>query len=53
MLKTLIDHEKKTGQKVEAEIVTWRGMMTKLFQAPFEDRDGYENKAMMLQTLLI
>ncbi|POS82722.1 hypothetical protein EPUL_004653 [Erysiphe pulchra] len=30
LLKTLINLEQKTGQKVEANFITWRGMMTKI-----------------------
>jgi RAT1-interacting protein len=36
LLKTIIAHEQKTGKKIDANVVTWRGMMTKvrLFKAP-------------------
>lgn len=30
LLKTVIAHEEKTGEKVEAGVITWRGMMTKV-----------------------
>lgn len=30
LLKTIIDYEQKTGKAVEADIITWRGMMTKV-----------------------
>lgn len=30
LLRTLIAHEKEIGQKVEVDIITWRGMMTKV-----------------------
>ena len=30
LLKTIIAHEQKTGSRVEAGIITWRGMMTKV-----------------------
>lgn len=30
LLKTLIDLEMRTGSKCEADIITWRGMMTKV-----------------------
>lgn len=49
LLRTLIELEKKTGEKVDTEVVTWRGMMTKLLQAPFEDRDGFEMNATLYQ----
>jgi RAT1-interacting protein len=29
LLKTIAAHEEQTGQRVEADIITWRGMMTK------------------------
>ncbi|GAW25413.1 putative protein RAI1 [Rosellinia necatrix] len=41
LLKTIAAHEKEEGKKIDASIVTWRGMMTKIMSAPFEDRDGY------------
>ncbi|RYC60952.1 hypothetical protein CHU98_g5257 [Xylaria longipes] len=41
LLKTIIAHEQEEGKKIDANIVTWRGMMTKIMSAPFEDRDGY------------
>ncbi|RKF56557.1 Decapping nuclease rai1 [Golovinomyces cichoracearum] len=51
LLKTIIDLEQKSGQKVEANFVTWRGMMTKLMAAIFDDRDGFieENHEYKLQ----
>jgi RAT1-interacting protein len=30
LLKTIIDYEQKEGKKVEVDVVTWRGMMTKV-----------------------
>lgn len=42
LLRTLIAHEQETGTKTEAQVITWRGMMTKLMAAPFTERDGYE-----------
>jgi RAT1-interacting protein len=35
-----MDLEKKQGQRIEADIITWRGMMTKFMAAIFSDRDG-------------
>jgi RAT1-interacting protein len=29
-LKTLIAKERETGEKVDADVITWRGMMTKV-----------------------
>lgn len=30
LLETIIAHEKETGKKCETDIITWRGMMTKV-----------------------
>jgi hypothetical protein len=30
LLKTIMAHEEKTGERVEADFITWRGMMTKV-----------------------
>ena len=30
LLKTLVNKEKQTGERVQADFVTWRGMMTKV-----------------------
>lgn len=30
LLKTIIDLERRTGKKCEADFVTWRGLMTKV-----------------------
>ena len=29
LMRTIIDHEDKEGKKIDAHVVTWRGMMTK------------------------
>lgn len=31
LLDTIADHERRTGAKIDAQVVTWRGMMTKVF----------------------
>ncbi|TDZ74257.1 Decapping nuclease RAI1 [Colletotrichum trifolii] len=49
LLKTIKHHEEQTGQKIDAQIVTWRGMMTKILGSPFEDRDGFEMNATLYQ----
>ncbi|KAF7548952.1 hypothetical protein G7046_g8497 [Stylonectria norvegica] len=41
LLKTIIAHEKETGTKIDASVVTWRGMMTKIMAAPFDQYDGF------------
>lgn len=30
LLKTIAAHEQQTGKRIDAQIVTWRGMMTKV-----------------------
>lgn len=30
LLKTIMDHEKQTGTKIDAQVVTWRGCLTKV-----------------------
>lgn len=32
LLKAIIAHEKETGTKIDANYVTWRGMMTKVWE---------------------
>ncbi|TQS34305.1 hypothetical protein Golomagni_05319, partial [Golovinomyces magnicellulatus] len=51
LLKTIINLEQKSGQKVRAHFVTWRGMMTKLMAAIFEDRDGFEMNLTLFQEI--
>ncbi|KAK2073715.1 hypothetical protein P8C59_007971 [Phyllachora maydis] len=45
LLKTVMHHEQQTGKEVDAHIMTWRGIMTKIMSAPFDDRDGFEMNA--------
>ncbi|KAI2608399.1 RAI1-domain-containing protein [Hypoxylon fragiforme] len=49
LLKTIMAHEQEEGKKIDAQVVTWRGMMTKIMSAPFEDRDGFEMNATLYQ----
>ncbi|KAI1328814.1 RAI1 like PD-XK nuclease-domain-containing protein [Xylariaceae sp. FL0255] len=49
LLKSIAAHEKEEGKKIDAHLVTWRGMMTKIMAAPFEDRDGFEMNATLYQ----
>ncbi|KAH8768636.1 protein RAI1 [Hyaloscypha sp. PMI_1271] len=49
LLKTIIAHEQELGKAVEADLVTWRGMMTKFMAAIFSDRDGFEMNATLFQ----
>lgn len=45
LLKTIANHERESGNPIDAQVVTWRGIMTKIMSAPFEDRDGLELNA--------
>ncbi|KAH8821548.1 protein RAI1 [Xylogone sp. PMI_703] len=49
LLKTVIAHEQATGKKADADIITWRGMMTKIMASIFSDRDGFEMNATLYQ----
>ncbi|KAL8808880.1 MAG: hypothetical protein Q9200_003924 [Gallowayella weberi] len=52
LLKTLIDLEKRTGAKCQADVITWRGMMTKIMATPFDLFNGFveENHAHKLES---
>ncbi|KAI9697938.1 MAG: decapping endonuclease targeting mRNA [Candelina mexicana] len=41
LLKTLIGWEKENGTRCEADVITWRGMMTKIMTTPFENFNGF------------
>ncbi|KAL7816434.1 RAI1 domain-containing protein [Trichoderma aethiopicum] len=49
LLKAIMLHEQETGTRIDAKIVTWRGMMTKILAAPFEKYDGFEMNATLYQ----
>lgn len=49
LLKTIISHEQETGKKIDAHVVTWRGILTKIMSSPFDDRDGFELNATLHQ----
>ncbi|KAL2023822.1 hypothetical protein VTK56DRAFT_1089 [Thermocarpiscus australiensis] len=44
LLKTIAHHEQETGKAIDANIVTWRGMLTKIMAAPYET-EGFEMNA--------
>ncbi|KAI3400823.1 hypothetical protein diail_1512 [Diaporthe ilicicola] len=52
LLKTIMHHEQETKKKIDANIVTWRGCLTKIMSSPFDDRDGFieENHAYRLRS---
>ncbi|KAI6382271.1 decapping endonuclease targeting mRNA [Pyricularia grisea] len=49
LLQTIIAHEQRTGKKIDAHVVTWRGIVTKLMASPYEDRDGFDLNATLYQ----
>lgn len=49
MLKAIMELEQRTGKRTQADILTWRGMMTKLMTAPFEKFDGFDMRATRFQ----
>ncbi|KAH8689683.1 putative Dhp1-interacting protein Din1 [Talaromyces proteolyticus] len=49
LLDTIAAFEENTGSKCEADIITWRGMMTKIMTAPFDMLNGFEMNATYFQ----
>ncbi|KAJ5675918.1 RAI1-domain-containing protein [Penicillium macrosclerotiorum] len=49
LLDTIAAFERDTGKKCDTDIVTWRGMMTKILAAPFNANDGFEMNATCFQ----
>ncbi|PWY71522.1 RAI1-domain-containing protein [Aspergillus sclerotioniger CBS 115572] len=49
LLETIMALEKETAKQCEADIVTWRGMMTKILAAPFDHLNGFEMNATCFQ----
>ncbi|CRG88758.1 Decapping nuclease rai1 [Talaromyces islandicus] len=49
LLDTIVALEENTGSKCEADIITWRGMMTKIMAAPFDMLNGFEMNATYFQ----
>ncbi|CZT21935.1 related to Protein rai1 [Ramularia collo-cygni] len=49
LLETLEAFESKSGEKVEAGFVTWRGMMTKILTAPFDGFGEWEMNAVRFE----
>ena len=41
----MADAERAAGEKIQADVVTWRGMMTKLMTAPFDTFAEFEMRA--------
>ncbi|PFH58872.1 hypothetical protein XA68_13096 [Ophiocordyceps unilateralis] len=49
LLRAIAAHEEETGKRIDAHVVTWRGMMTKIMAAVFEQNDGFEMNATFYQ----
>ncbi|GFF36018.1 decapping nuclease rai1 [Aspergillus lentulus] len=49
LLETIMALEKETEKRCEADIITWRGMMTKILTAPFDNLNGFEMNATCFQ----
>ncbi|KAI9369789.1 RAI1 like PD-XK nuclease-domain-containing protein [Aspergillus egyptiacus] len=49
LLDTIIALERQTGRKCEDDVITWRGMMTKIMTAPFDNMNGFEMNATRFQ----
>ncbi|ERS95729.1 hypothetical protein HMPREF1624_07804 [Sporothrix schenckii ATCC 58251] len=49
LLASVAAHEQKTQTRIDAHVLTWRGMMTKILAAPYDDRDGFEMNATLYQ----
>jgi RAT1-interacting protein len=45
LLATIIDLEQRTGQRCPADLITWRGMMTKIMSAPFDRFNSFQMNA--------
>ncbi|KAF2171000.1 hypothetical protein M409DRAFT_63996 [Zasmidium cellare ATCC 36951] len=52
LLDTIQHYEEQTGAKLKADILTWRGMMTKIFIAPFDMFGEFEMNATCYQNQL-
>ncbi|KAK3202490.1 hypothetical protein GRF29_161g1398596 [Pseudopithomyces chartarum] len=48
LLRAVASAERVAGEKIEAHIVTWRGMMTKLLTAPFDAFAEFEMRCTLL-----
>ncbi|KAK9244269.1 RAI1 like PD-XK nuclease-domain-containing protein [Lipomyces tetrasporus] len=45
LLLALVDLEKRTGKKTTGDIITWRGIVTKLLCLPYSMNEGFELNA--------
>jgi len=49
LLRTIMEMEKRDGKRYEADFITWRGMMTKIMTAPFDNFNKFEMNATYFQ----
>ncbi|KIW20581.1 hypothetical protein PV08_01156 [Exophiala spinifera] len=49
LLEAIIAYEKEKSAKTEIDIVTWRGMMTKILVVPYSKLDDWEMNATLFQ----
>ncbi|TGZ81062.1 RAI1-domain-containing protein [Ascodesmis nigricans] len=49
LLRALEEYERTTGEIVKADVVTWRGMLTKIMSLPFDLRNSFEMNATRFQ----
>jgi len=49
LLDTLEQLERRQGSKLDVNVITWRGMMTKILTATYENEDGFEMNATCFQ----
>ncbi|KAF8463121.1 RAI1 like PD-XK nuclease-domain-containing protein [Kalaharituber pfeilii] len=49
LLAAIQKHEERTGERVVADFITWRGMMTKIMCLPFDHRSSFEMNAVKFQ----
>ncbi|KIV77244.1 hypothetical protein, variant 1 [Exophiala sideris] len=52
LLEAIIAYETETGSKTNTDIITWRGMMTKIMVAPYSKLDEWEMNATLFQDTL-
>ncbi|SPQ21096.1 ea58651c-63cb-4e9a-b861-5e966caefd4e [Thermothielavioides terrestris] len=53
LLKTIANHEQQTGKPIDAHVVTWRGMMTKIMASPFDDEEFEMNATLYRDCIFI
>ncbi|KAL8869619.1 MAG: hypothetical protein Q9174_004138 [Haloplaca sp. 1 TL-2023] len=49
LLKTIVDLERRTGERCQADVITWRGMLTKIMATPFDIFNGFAMNASKFQ----